>query len=137
MQPALRHVGAGHGVISVFTASSPLLVAGVVLAAGTAAWLNWYAFALGARLIAVAALSGFAGPAGVWAVDALAGYPVPSHGGHHLRAWTLMSEDGLDPVIHAPTRLRLMVTLAALPEGDNLSFTRLQELIGLTHQAAL
>jgi DNA-binding MarR family transcriptional regulator len=43
-----------------------------------------------------------------------------------------MSEDGLDPVIHAPVRLRLMVTLAALPEGDNLSFTRLQELIGLT-----
>jgi DNA-binding MarR family transcriptional regulator len=43
-----------------------------------------------------------------------------------------MSEDGLDPVIHAPVRLRLMVTLATLPEGDNLSFTRLQELIGLT-----
>jgi hypothetical protein len=59
-------------VISVFTASSPLLVAGVVLAAGTAAWLNWYAFGLGAWLIAVAAFSGFAGPAGVWAVDALA-----------------------------------------------------------------
>jgi len=72
MQPALRHVGAGHGVISVFTASSPLLVAGVVLVAGTAAWLNWYAFGLGVWLIAVAACSGFAGPAGVWAVDALA-----------------------------------------------------------------
>ena len=72
MQPALRYVGAGHGVISVFTASSPLLVAGVVLAAGTAAWLNWYAFGLGVWLIAVAAFSGFAGPAGVWAVDALA-----------------------------------------------------------------
>src|SRR5690242_14937837 len=43
-----------------------------------------------------------------------------------------MSEDGLDPVIHAPARLRIAVTLAALPEGDNLSFTRLQELIGLT-----
>jgi DNA-binding transcriptional ArsR family regulator len=43
-----------------------------------------------------------------------------------------MSEDGLDPVIHAPARLRIMVTLAALPEGDNLSFTRLQGLIGLT-----
>jgi DNA-binding MarR family transcriptional regulator len=43
-----------------------------------------------------------------------------------------MSEDGLDPVIHAPARLRLMVTLAALPDGDTLSFTRLQELIGLT-----
>lgn len=43
-----------------------------------------------------------------------------------------MSKDGLDPVIHAPARLRLMVTLAALPDGDNLSFTRLQDLIGLT-----
>lgn len=43
-----------------------------------------------------------------------------------------MSEDELDPVIHAPARLRIMVTLAALPDGDNLSFTRLQDLIGLT-----
>ena len=72
MQAALRSAGASPGVISVFTASSPLLVAGVVLVAGTAAWLNWYAFGLGLWLIAVAAFSGFAGPAGVWAVDALA-----------------------------------------------------------------
>ncbi len=43
-----------------------------------------------------------------------------------------MSDDALDPVIHAPARLRLMVTLATLPEGDTLSFTRLQDLIGLT-----
>lgn len=43
-----------------------------------------------------------------------------------------MSDNGLDPVIHAPARLRLMVTLAALPDGDTLSFTRLQDLIGLT-----
>ena len=43
-----------------------------------------------------------------------------------------MNEDGLDPVIHVPARLRIMVTLAALRDGDNLSFTRLQELIGLT-----
>lgn len=43
-----------------------------------------------------------------------------------------MIEDGLDPVIHAPARLRIMVTLAALPAGDDLSFTRLQDLIGLT-----
>jgi DNA-binding MarR family transcriptional regulator len=43
-----------------------------------------------------------------------------------------MSEDGLDPVIHAPARLRLMVTLAALPDGDTLSFTRLQDMLGLT-----
>jgi DNA-binding MarR family transcriptional regulator len=43
-----------------------------------------------------------------------------------------VTQDELDPVIHAPARLRLMVTLATLPEGDTLSFTRLQDLIGLT-----
>jgi hypothetical protein len=72
MQAALRHNGASPDVIGVFTASSPLLVAGVILVAGTAAWLNWYMFGLGIWLIAVAAGSGFAGPAGAWAVDALA-----------------------------------------------------------------
>ncbi len=44
----------------------------------------------------------------------------------------MTAETGLDPVIHAPVRLRVMVTLAALRDGDDLSFTRLQELIGLT-----
>jgi DNA-binding MarR family transcriptional regulator len=43
-----------------------------------------------------------------------------------------MSPAALDPVIHVPARLRIMVTLAALPEGDDLSFTRLQDLIELT-----
>jgi DNA-binding MarR family transcriptional regulator len=43
-----------------------------------------------------------------------------------------MSEDGLDPVIHVPARLRIVVTLAVLHDGDTLSFTRLQDLIGLT-----
>ncbi len=43
-----------------------------------------------------------------------------------------MSEGDLDSVIHAPARLRIMVTLAALRDGDDLSFTRLQDLIGLT-----
>ena len=40
--------------------------------------------------------------------------------------------DPLDPLIHVPTRLRIVATLAALPEGDGLSFTRLQNMIGLT-----
>jgi DNA-binding MarR family transcriptional regulator len=31
-----------------------------------------------------------------------------------------------------PTRLRIVATLAALPEGDTLSFTRLQDMLGLT-----
>lgn len=43
-----------------------------------------------------------------------------------------MSDDELDPAIHVPARLRIMVTLASLGEGDDLSFTRLQDLIGLT-----
>ena len=42
------------------------------------------------------------------------------------------AENGLDPVIHAAARLRVVVTLATLRDGDNLSFTRLQELLGLT-----
>jgi DNA-binding MarR family transcriptional regulator len=43
-----------------------------------------------------------------------------------------VTTDALDPLIHAPARLRLVVTLAALPEGDTLSFTRLQEMLALT-----
>jgi DNA-binding transcriptional ArsR family regulator len=43
-----------------------------------------------------------------------------------------MAADALDPLIHVPARLRMVATLAALPDGDTLSFTRLQEMIGLT-----
>jgi DNA-binding transcriptional ArsR family regulator len=43
-----------------------------------------------------------------------------------------VSSDSLDPVIHAPARLRIMATLSALPAGDSISFTRLQDLLSLT-----
>ena len=43
-----------------------------------------------------------------------------------------MNQDALDPLIHVPTRLKIVATLAALPEGDALSFTRLQDMLGLT-----
>ena len=43
-----------------------------------------------------------------------------------------MGTDALDPVIHAPARLRIVATLAALPDGDSLSFTRLQNMLDLT-----
>jgi hypothetical protein len=39
-------------------------------------------------------------------------------------------EPELDPVIHAPSRLRIMAALAILADGDSLSFTRLQNLLG-------
>jgi DNA-binding MarR family transcriptional regulator len=41
-------------------------------------------------------------------------------------------EDELDPLIHAPVRLKLVVTLSALAPGDSLTFPRLQELLNLT-----
>jgi DNA-binding MarR family transcriptional regulator len=43
-----------------------------------------------------------------------------------------MTAEALDPVIHAPARLRIVATLAALPEGVALSFTRLQDMLELT-----
>jgi DNA-binding MarR family transcriptional regulator len=43
-----------------------------------------------------------------------------------------MTDDALDPLIHVPTRLRIVATLAALDDEDTLSFTRLQDMIGLT-----
>ena len=43
-----------------------------------------------------------------------------------------MTLDALDPLIHVPARLQIVATLAALPDGDALSFTRLQDMIGLT-----
>lgn len=43
-----------------------------------------------------------------------------------------MADGELCPLIHVPTRLKIVATLAALPDGDTLSFTRLQDLLGLT-----
>jgi DNA-binding MarR family transcriptional regulator len=37
----------------------------------------------------------------------------------------------LDPLIHNPQRLRIVATLAALPDGDALTVTRLQHMTGL------
>ncbi|MEU3307646.1 transcriptional regulator [Nocardiopsis sp. NPDC006832] len=38
----------------------------------------------------------------------------------------------LDPVIHAQARLRVMVSLQELPYGDQMKFSRLQQLLGMT-----
>jgi DNA-binding transcriptional ArsR family regulator len=42
-----------------------------------------------------------------------------------------MSTGAFDPLIHDPERLRIVATLAALPDGDALSVIRLHALIGL------
>ena len=43
-----------------------------------------------------------------------------------------MTTETLDPLIHVPTRLKIVATLAALPDGDALSLTRLQDMTGPT-----
>jgi DNA-binding transcriptional ArsR family regulator len=42
-----------------------------------------------------------------------------------------MSEP-LDPVIHAQARLRVVAALSTLPDGDRLTFPRLQEILSMT-----
>jgi len=44
----------------------------------------------------------------------------------------LEAPPGLDPVIHAQARLRVMVALAALPTEDQITFPRLQQLLDMT-----
>lgn len=43
-----------------------------------------------------------------------------------------MTAEALDPLIHVPARLQIMATLATLPDGDELSFKRLQDMLELT-----
>jgi len=69
---ALAHAGASQGVISVFEASAPVMVAGLFYLSTSIVQLNWPLAGLGVWLLAVAAAAGFAGPAGVWGVNALA-----------------------------------------------------------------
>jgi DNA-binding MarR family transcriptional regulator len=40
--------------------------------------------------------------------------------------------DELDPVIHAAARLRITAALAAIDDGDQIAFPRLQEMLGMT-----
>jgi DNA-binding transcriptional ArsR family regulator len=42
-----------------------------------------------------------------------------------------MSTGAPDPLIHEPWRLRIVATLAALPDGDTLCVSRLQDMIKL------
>src|ERR1700744_6581769 len=54
-----------------------------------------------------------------------------------LRTSAVSARDGSPqrrtrPLIQMPTRLKIVATLAALPDGDALSFTRLQDMLGLT-----
>ncbi|WEV64115.1 transcriptional regulator [Bifidobacterium sp. ESL0732] len=43
-----------------------------------------------------------------------------------------MSEQ-LNPVIHAPSRLRIMTTLTSLNDDESISFTKLKQLLNMTN----
>lgn len=43
-----------------------------------------------------------------------------------------MSMTRLDEIIHQPVRLRIMAALTALDQGDQVEFTYLRDLLGLT-----
>ncbi|MDF7664501.1 transcriptional regulator [Bifidobacterium sp. ESL0763] len=44
-----------------------------------------------------------------------------------------MSNERLDPIIHAPSRLRIMTTLTSLHDDEAMSFTKLKKLLGMTN----
>jgi hypothetical protein len=73
LEAALDHAGASPGVIGVYGAAAPTLLAGVVIAASSALRQDWSVLGLGLWLVTVGAGAGFAGPAAVWGVTALAG----------------------------------------------------------------
>jgi hypothetical protein len=72
LEAALAQAGASRPVVSVFEASAPIMVAGLFYLTRGTVQLDWPFAALGLWLVVVAAVGGFAGPVGVWAVDALA-----------------------------------------------------------------
>jgi hypothetical protein len=73
LEAALDHAGASRAVLAVYGAAAPILLVALIVAASAAVFLNWSLLGLGVWLLVVAAGSGFAGPATVWAVSALAG----------------------------------------------------------------
>jgi hypothetical protein len=73
LESALFHAGASWPVIGVYGATAPVLMGGLLLAAGSALRLDWTAFGLGMWTIVVAVGGAYAGPVAVWAVEALAG----------------------------------------------------------------
>lgn len=68
---ALYRAGAGRPVLFVFEATAPILVAGLFYLTTSALWLDWPLAGFGLWLAVTAVAGAFAGPHGVWGVDAL------------------------------------------------------------------
>ena len=136
--PVLMWALAAAGASFARYPTTVLIVPGLAWAAVMAAREGWRGCGTGLAVAAVGVVGAFAGPAGSWAVAGV-GLCAVLLGKAAAVAWRqrrddgrAMTDDELDPLIHVPTRLKIVATLAALPDGDTLSFTRLQDMIGLT-----
>ena len=72
LEGALDRAGASPSVVGIFEASAPILVLGLLCLVRFSAERDWVAAGLGLWMVLVAAVGGYAGPATVWAVGALA-----------------------------------------------------------------
>ena len=132
---ALATAGASRPLTALFGQAIPLLVAGLVLLASCATASRLRLYPAGHRRLAAGGggrrrLGRRSDQPGRLRAGRRRGHR--ADGGHPAPAAPVMTNEELDPVIHVPARLRIVVTLAALPPGDDLSFTRLQDVIGLT-----
>src|SRR6185437_13268591 len=93
LEGALAHAGASNSLLGVYGATAPMLMSGVVYAASPAVWQDWSTRLLGRCL-------GDRRPAG-WC-------RLPGGRGGPARPGSCMSDEELDPVIHAPARLRIV-----------------------------
>jgi hypothetical protein len=71
LEGALYRAGAGRPVLFVFEATAPILVAGLFYLTTSAVSLDWALAGFGLWLAVTAVGAAFAGPHGVWGVDAL------------------------------------------------------------------
>ena len=123
-QGVLHHDGVSNGIVyGIYPLTAQLIAMGAVAAGLQAAREDWPGFGIAIAVMCIAAAGRVRGTA----------RGVADRRDRALRrrsriqrrsgmAATPMSHDALDPLIHVPARLQIVATLAALPDGDALSF---------------
>ena len=140
-QGALHHDGASHAIVyGVMPAAAPLIIVGATARASRPAGRTGCMFGTATRRRrdrrrsprSRARSRAGRSPASACPFCIVIRAGVLSAGIARVPGAGIEWHDTLDPVIHAPARLRIVATLAALADGDTLSFTRLQDMLDLT-----
>ena len=138
IQGALKHYGSSHAIVyGVIPAAAPLIIVGTTVLGVAASKADWPQFGTALVVITAGIVALFVGPSAAWLVAgiglflAIVGHSIATamlrfeHRGAlgFLAAVgdSRMTTEALDPVIHAPARLRIVTTLAALPDGERVS----------------